>query len=484
MAIIRQDGSRKKRDGAAIVRLRNYGTSLFLIILFLALLHITLMGLIIHKQSQALELNELVIAQRADLTRLGRSAQSIVMLRSDLGADNAPLIELNKTRIERYRVDVEERDRRTDDLVERLGGPFFPTDEILHQRVAYDQVVTIFLDRVTELGTEANSPLSRTWTLPDLAIAPHGVLLTSLTEIERITRSFSKRWGDIQLLISVASVMIVASLAALLIFRFFQPLTRRAAADFLELQSTLDVRTRYFHQMSHELRTPLNAINGYAELINMRAAIEADVERAEQSEIIICAARRLTQRVEDILLMSELQSGARTLAPVLIDLAGVVGTAISREALTFPGVRFASEITANTTKVYCDGVDLNVIISHLIRNAAFHTRGFCAVNVKDGKNGPILEIVDDGFGINEGDLARILEPFHTTANAVHETDSGPGLGLSIVKALADANDIGFAIEGRPGGGTIARLTFKTVIDNQDQVGADMVAAEKPAGTVA
>lgn len=484
MAKIQPDGGRKKRDVAAIVRLRSYGTSLFLTIVALAFMHITVIGLIIHMQSLALELNEMVIVQRADLARLGRSAQSIVMLRNDLGADNAVLISQNQKRIERYRTVVEDRDTKINDHIGSLSGPFFPTAQTLQERAAYYQVVSTFLDRVMELGTESNAPLSRTWSLPDLAISPHGVLLTSLTEIERITRNFSKRWGDIQLLISVASVLIVASLAAILIFRFFQPLTRQAVEDFRTLQSTLDVRTRYFQQMSHELRTPLNAINGYAELINMRAANEADPLNAEQSEIIIRAARRLTQRVEDILLMSDLQSGTRNQIPVLIDMVGVVAQAINRECGKIPNVRFDSQIAADLDKVYCDTVDLNVIIAHLLRNAAFHTRQTCAITLRDDGKRLILEIEDDGEGIDESDLARILEPFHTTTNAVHETDTGPGLGLTLVKMLAEANDIGFAIFGRQDVGTVARLTFQKAKASANPHGAQPNAAQNQARAVA
>ena len=70
-----------------------------------------------------------------------------------------------------------------------------------------------------------------------------------------------------------------------------------------------------------------------------------------------------------------------------------------------------------------------------------------------------LSVADNGIGIPQEDMQRILEPFEQVEHVMNRTHQGTGLGLSIVKSLAEAHGGSFRIESTVGEGTIATMTL-------------------------
>lgn len=446
------------RDAASIRQLRHVGTLLFLAILVLVVAHVVLLESIVRKQGLAAELSDRVSEQRADLVRIGRSAERILLLREQDVASPS-LVAMNGDTIRKLGQAVAGRDAEIDRLLAALDGPLFPTTAAAADRRAYNRLVTTFLQRATELGSGDPSPVAATWTLPDLAVAPHGVLLSSLAHLDRIARDFAEGWRHMGFTVTIVSVCVVALLSAILLFRFYRPLARQALDDFLDLQASLSVRTRYFHQMSHELRTPLNVINGYAELLERDAERSGDRQTAARTASILEAGRQLTRRVNDILLLAELQSGVYVNNPIPLDIAEVADL-VGAEMAPAAGIAVTvDDDRAAAIRVSVDRTALLTILTHLVRNALGHARERCTIRLSDAPGGTAVEIVDDGPGIDPSVIARILQPFHTTSNAVLETDTGPGVGLTIVSMLARLNGVALGIEAAEPRGTVVRLQF-------------------------
>lgn len=440
-------------DAQSIRRLRHVGTVLFLTIVIFLIADIVLLASIARKERLAAELSGLVAEQTDDLARIGRGAQAILMLR-DQGVASETLIEANRAVIVSLSNRAANRDRSIDTLVGTLKGPFFPASEVERIRHAYATVSTAFLTRSIELGAPGASPVSRTWTLPDLAIAPNGVLISSLAHLDRIAREFAATWQRIELGFSIVSIIVVTGLAAVLMFRYFRPLATRALADFLDLEASHSVRTRYFYQMSHELRTPLNVINGYAELL----AQSDDGKTTRHAESILKAGRQLAGRVDDILMLAELQSGAYLATPEPLDPAETAHSIAGPMSADGPTVTVLDR-REGAGAVETDRVALRTILAHLVRNAASHARAVCEIRLSSGDAGLVIEVVDDGPGIEPAAIARLFQPFHTSTNAVLEADSGPGLGLTIVKLLSDLNRIELTVLANEPTGTTVRLRF-------------------------
>lgn len=444
------------REAASLRRLRRAGIILFVIIAGLLVTHIALLELVRVKQDQAEHLGARVDDQLAELASIGRSAQGILMLRS--GARDPALLAAKRIDIAAQVEAAENRERELDALVDNLDSRLVSVELPAEIRNDYGKVVASFLQRAAELGSDDTGPTTRTWTLPDLAIAPHGVIAGYLKLLKLQAREAGEQWRAVGMWVSLVSIVVVTVLSAVLVFGYFNPLADRALRDFLELQASLTVRTRYFYQMSHELRTPLNVINGYSELITRSAEVSGDHRSGEFARTVFQAGRQLSRRVDDILLLAELQAGTyRNVPEPLNPILAVqsAATAVSTDGRTVEVI----DDRRRVDPVTLDRSALTVILTHLLRNGLQHARERCVVRLSEDGGDVFVEVCDDGPGIANDDIDRLIRPFHTASNAVMETDTGPGMGLAIVTGLAVLNGISIDVGSSEPSGTVFRLAI-------------------------
>lgn len=450
----------ENQDIRSIQRLRRVGTVLFFTIAALVLSHVVLQVYVNEKQWLASELREMLVEQRSDMERIGRNAQEIVMLRQSSSASKA-LIRTNRTFIQSLQNIIKERDLEIDRIFSELDVWLFPTDTARLEREAYKQVAQLFLARVSELASIEITSLSNVLSLPDLMIAPHGVLISSLKRLNKISRVFEEKWQKIELAHAFITAFFTLTLIAVLIFRYFHPLVSRAQKDFEKLQSGLDVRTRYFYQMSHELRTPLNAICGYAGLLQHNAKMSEDINAQTYADHVLEAGERLTSRIDNILLLTELQTGTYPIHSETFDLMTVVQECVG-EITSVSGSRHIEILDLRPsmiTWVTGDRTALQTILRQLLRNSLAHAQDKCGICLQGDGETMIVDVVDDGPGIASEHLTRILEPFHTITNSIFESDTGTGVGLTIVKMLADLSDITLSLQPNRPSGLCVRLEF-------------------------
>jgi signal transduction histidine kinase len=187
---------------------------------------------------------------------------------------------------------------------------------------------------------------------------------------------------------------------------------------------------------SHELRTPL---------ARMRLAIEKlpESERASNPELVR-GIGELDGLIGEMLLSSRLDA-ATPIERQTVDLAALV----AEEA-----AHFDREVVATPVAVSGDPALLRRLVRNLLDNARVHAGGATEVRV-EAELGIARIVVDDaGAGIPEADRARIFEPFYRAEGAAR--GSGFGLGLAIVRQIADAH--GGRVEYAPRGGGGSRFT--------------------------
>jgi len=120
----------------------------------------------------------------------------------------------------------------------------------------------------------------------------------------------------------------------------------------------------------------------------------------------------------------------------------------------------------STCKKSINPLALRRIIVNLIENAFRYSQDrvelLCRVEKENEQNNAIIEIQDRGPGIPANERSAVFRPFYRLEQSRSSATGGSGLGLSIVKQLADANGCRVELLPRDGGGTIARLTLLAV----------------------
>jgi two-component system OmpR family sensor kinase len=209
---------------------------------------------------------------------------------------------------------------------------------------------------------------------------------------------------------------------------------------FLARQRSEENLRRFLADASHELRTPLTSIRGYAELFRRQADLRpADLEAAMRR--IESEAERMSVLVEDMLLLARLDQG-RPLESKPVDLTGLAADGVTDLKAADPS-RPVSFQASGVVIVRGDEHRLRQVIANLLTNARVHTPPGTpvAVSVRAEPPWAVLEVSDQGPGIEPEDLQRVFERFYRADRSRQRGGSfaGAGLGLSIVAAIVAAH---------------------------------------------
>lgn len=214
--------------------------------------------------------------------------------------------------------------------------------------------------------------------------------------------------------------------------------------------------------MSHELRKPLNAIIGFGQLLGEQFQKNHDNVHREYADYIVDGGRRLLNSVSDMLLASDARSG-----PIAIhEKEATVGDLIKEAMALTPKANDTATANANITvkvkdadaEICCDYHLLARAISKLIDNALkFAPPGRpVIVGAAPTKTGDLAIMVkDSGPGIEPDKLPAVTAPFAQSEMSSRRTKEGIGLGLPLVKAIAQAHDAIFRLDSNVGEGVRA-----------------------------
>jgi len=213
---------------------------------------------------------------------------------------------------------------------------------------------------------------------------------------------------------------------------------------------------RFVADASHELRTPLTSIRGYAELFRRGADTRPD-DLAKSMTNIEGEAARMGVLVDDLLLLARLDQG-RPLERDPVDVAAVVGDAVESARAVEPGRSI--ELTVETpVEIVGDGGRLRQVADNLLDNARVHAPD-APVHVRVGRDGAdaVIEVADEGPGIDPEVGSRIFERFTRGDPSRSRGTGGAGLGLSIAAAIVEAHGGSVTATARPDGtGTVVTI---------------------------
>ena len=252
-----------------------------------------------------------------------------------------------------------------------------------------------------------------------------------------------------------AKLLYVLILAALFYYLISQYVRRIQAQSRLHLEQE---RMTFYTNVAHELRTPLTLIVGPLEdLIN-----ENENEKVkEKLSLIHRNAQQLLTLVNQMMDVRKAEVSTRQLNPMRGNLASVVAeTGLRFKELNHnPDVSLIITTDSHTPDSLFDREAVVTILNNLLSNAFKYTeRGEIRLTLEQNSDKAVITVADTGFGIPSSSLAHIFDPY-TQAYGPHQ-QAGTGLGLALVKRLAELHGGGVSVESKEGRGTTFRVKIK------------------------
>ena len=236
--------------------------------------------------------------------------------------------------------------------------------------------------------------------------------------------------------------------------------------DITDIKRFESMRTDFVANVSHELRTPLTAIRGYVE--TLLHTPPADPEDSRQFlEIIDRHSERLSRLTEDLLILSDLESGNIQLGRQPLEAGQVVQRVLEVfwDRASKKNLRLSQQISPDLPKLLGDLDRLQQLFINLVDNAIKFTPAGGDVTLsaaqpptENGGAGYVeITVSDTGPGISEKDLPRLTERFYRVDKARSRDLGGTGLGLAIVKHIVQAHKGELKIESMINKGTTVRI---------------------------
>ncbi len=226
-----------------------------------------------------------------------------------------------------------------------------------------------------------------------------------------------------------------------------------------ELEEAKDL---FLATTSHELRTPITVVQGFASTLATRWDQLGDAERRSAVRTIAERASWLGRLVEQLLLGS--RAGADQL-PVSIgpfDLAAVLHGAATAFRPLSDKHTVVADIPDDLPAASGDTMATDIIVGQLLENAFKYSPDGGTVTVRAQATGTWIEVTveDEGVGIAAADHERIFDRFYQGETGDRRRFGGVGIGLFIVRRLAEAQHGEVTASSRPAGGTVMRLRLR------------------------
>ena len=321
----------------------------------------------------------------------------------------------------------------------------------------------------------AHGPIFLAGFVPLTAIYSY-VLLSSPGEVASIFSRLLPIWTVYILLMGIRGrAAIDETLAARFLNADLHEALRASNAEALrkryEAEAANSAKTNFLANMSHELRTPLNAILGFSDIIaSQTLGPEAGARYAEYARDIHASGSHLLSLINDLLDIAKIEAGKMEIDPQLLDCSAVMA---GIERLMAPRARARRQtvryiVDPGLPALLADERAFKQIALNLISNAVKFTqeRGRITVSCRRAGAGVVLEVSDNGPGIPHEKVEKVFQPFSQIDNRYGRQSGGTGLGLALVKGLAELHGGRAWIESEPGRGTCVSVYFPLVMESR------------------
>ena len=236
----------------------------------------------------------------------------------------------------------------------------------------------------------------------------------------------------------------------------FNEMLTQLEDGYQQIAHALQVQKEFVADVSHELRTPLTTIRGNLALLERIPALP----KAEQEDILrdlISESERLSRLVSDLLTLARADAG-RKLELGSVDVAPLVEEACRQARILAPERKIETDTNSGDLAAHANEDVLKQVLLILVDNAIKHTAGPIRVGTTDNNDHITIRVQDSGPGMPNDLQQRAFDRFYR--GDVSRTTPGFGLGLSIARALTEAQQGSITIESEVGRGSTFLVSLR------------------------
>ena len=232
--------------------------------------------------------------------------------------------------------------------------------------------------------------------------------------------------------------------------------------EIRELHEREEFRREFIGNLAHELKTPIFNIQGYI-LTLLEGGLEDQKVNRDFLNRASNGVDRLMKIVEDLDLITKLESGVMDLRIARMDLSELVDDTIDNMEILAreKDVRLVNQLSPGLF-VMADRNRLTQVFTNLFNNAINYGKagGSCIVRSYPLDDQVLVEVSDDGIGISKEHLPRLFERFYRVGKSRARNEGGSGLGLAIVKHIIDVHGGTITVKSAEGEGATFSFTLK------------------------
>jgi CheY-like chemotaxis protein len=243
------------------------------------------------------------------------------------------------------------------------------------------------------------------------------------------------------------------------------------ALQTMEFARALRMRDEYLANLSHELRTPLTSILSMAEAVKLALFGPLSADQQKAICVIEDSGRHLLALINDILDLAKIEAGKMEVRPEAVDVVECCQMAVGliRQVAREKRVQVALHLAADVQSAYADPLRLKQLLVNLLSNAVKFTPadGQVGLDVSGDRATGLLTFTvwDTGLGIPAAKLPTLFQPFMQLDNESVKHHTGTGLGLTLVRRIAELHHGSVAVASAPGQGTRFTVTLPWIDDD-------------------
>lgn len=220
------------------------------------------------------------------------------------------------------------------------------------------------------------------------------------------------------------------------------------------------LKSEFISNVSHELKTPLSIISMFGEMLAMGRTRSSE-QAHEYAEIIWRESVRLSRLIDNVLDFAKIERGVDVYEFAEADVGEVIERAVelSRHRFDRAEMVLEAQVDPDLPLLSIDSNALTLAVLNLLDNALKYAvdGGRVEVTVRREEGRVVLQVRDFGPGIPEADQEHVFERFYRARSVRLQPIRGSGIGLALVKHIAEAHHGAIEVESRDGQGTTFRL---------------------------